>query len=151
MEDIGLADWARRLRCGLWKGFVLEKRNRVSISDYVRCMALGDGCSLIQLRMMLTEMDNTLSNILLAEKIIAANETEMFRNVSTRITVGDRDPATISIEEGEKINKGIANSIRLVETAAMDAVVKHYTDAKAPDPVRFEVFNKKVNERLVEL
>ena len=96
-------------------------------------------------------MDNTLSNILLAEKIIAANETEMFRNVSTRITVGDRNPATITTEEGEKINKGIANSIRLVETAAMDAVVKHYTDAKAPDPVHFEVFNKKVNERLVEL
>lgn len=30
----------------------------------------------------------------------------------------------------------------------MDAVVKHYTDAKAQGPVHFEVFNKKLNERL---
>lgn len=96
------------LKISFVKGLCLGKRNRVSISDYVRCMMLGDGGSLIQLRMMLAEMDNTLSNILLAEKIIAANETEMFRNVSTRITVGDRNSATITTEEGDKINAGIA-------------------------------------------
>ena len=125
---------------------VLAKHRNMSISDYVRDMALNDGCSLVQLRIMLTDIDNTLSNILLAEKIIAANETEMFRNVSTRITVGDRNPAEITPEEGQKINNSIANSIKLVKTAAMDAVVKHYTDPKAHDPLHLNVFAEKLEE-----
>lgn len=51
-------------------------------------------------------MQNTLSNILLAEKIISANATEMFRNLSTRITVGDRNQVTISQEEGDQWRRG---------------------------------------------
>lgn len=124
----------------------LAKHNKMTVPDYVRSMVLNDGCSLIQLRMMLTEMDNTLSNILLAEKINMASATEMFRNLSTRITVGNRNPATISTEEGDKINKGIENSINLVKTAAMDSVFKHYTDATASDPSGLDVFAKKINE-----
>lgn len=125
---------------------VLAKNNNMSVSDYIRNMVLNNECSLMQLRIMLTDIDNTLSNILLAEKILASNATEMFRNVSTRITVGDRNPAEITPEEGEKINKSIANSINMVKTAAMDAVFKHYTDPEVPDPVHLDVFAKKLEE-----
>lgn len=124
----------------------LALHNKKSVSDYVRDVALGDSCTLVQLRLMLTEMDNVLSNILLSEKINAANATEMFRNLSTRIKVGDKNPATISKEEGEEISKSIENSINIVKTKAMDSVFKHYTDAKAVDPIGLDVFAKKIEE-----
>lgn len=124
----------------------LAKHRNMTITDYAKEMLFNDGCSLIQLRMMLTEMDNTLSNILLSEKINAANATEMFRNLSTRIQVDGRNPATISPEEGEKINKGIENSVNIVKTKAMDAVFKHYTDSDATDPIGLDVFAKKIED-----
>ncbi len=125
---------------------VFAKHNKMSVSDYVRDMTLNDGCSLLQLRIMLSDMNNMLSNILLAQKILAANMTEMFRNVSTRITVGDRNPATIPQNEADKINNGIVNSINRVKKAAMDAVFKHYTDVEGNDPVGLDVFAERLEK-----
>lgn len=120
-----------------------QKRN-MSVSEYVRDMVLNDGCSLLQLRMILSEMENTLANILLGEKIISANMTEMFRNLSTRVK--EKDVSKISPEEADRITKGIENSIHKVKSAAMDAVFTHYTETDKEDPLSLDVFAKKIEK-----
>lgn len=122
------------------------KKRNLSISDYVREMVLNDGCSLLQLRMILSEVENTLANILLGEKIIAANATEMFRNLSTRIDAKGSDPSRMTLEEKEKITKGVENSINMVKTAAMETVFKHYTETDNADPLSLDVFAKKIED-----
>lgn len=128
-----------------YKKLESQARNRqITISQLAKERTLNDDCSLLQLRMNLSEMENTLSNILLGEKIISANMTEMFRNLCLRVK--EKDISKITEEEGEKLTRGVENSINKVKNAAMDSVFNHYTNGDSKDPLCLDEFAQKIEK-----
>lgn len=122
------------------------KASGKSVAAYAReCVVGSSDVSLLQLRIMLSEMRNLLGNIFLGERLVAGRMDEMFRSISTRMT--EKDSSRLTSEQKAEVEARTERQLEICVSNAVEKVAQSY-GGDGQDPLRLDDFGRSLDSML---
>jgi len=118
----------------------------LTVSQYAKdCVSEEQGVSLMQLRIMLSDMRNLMGNVFLGERLIAGRMDEMFRSISTRMA--EKDPSKLTQEQRSEVEARTEKQLEVCVANSIGKVAESY-GGDGQDSLRLDEFGKSLDSML---
>lgn len=122
------------------------KKAGLPVSVYAKnCVTEGQEVSLMQLRIMLSDMRNLMGNVFLGERLIAGRMDEMFRSISTRMA--EKDPSKLTQEQRSEVEARTEKQLEVCVANSIGKVAESY-GGDGQDSLRLDEFGKSLDSML---